>query len=169
LDAAAEAKVAQLAQTEHRWQASDTVVQRLERLSAGQCAFFVASHRRAPRSHDPNYAVLPDGQVISESDPQAASKILSACGTQPDAATWAEVIVRFHRAAAPGKVLYDAKEARVAADKAAKAGHPVRPPAFSSEAQTVEFFSMNFESSKLYRIRATRRDDGSIDVTKSPV
>jgi hypothetical protein len=28
------------------------------------------------------------------------------------------------------------------------------------------FRPMNFESSKLYRIRATRRDDGSIDVNK---
>lgn len=165
----AEAKVSQLAQSEHRWQASDTVVQRLARLSAGKCSFFVVSHRRAPQSHDPNYALLPDGSVVSESDPLAATKILDVCGSQTDAAMWAEVIVRFHPQAAPGKVLYDAKDARIAAEKASKSGQPVRAPAFSNNSRTVEFFSMNFESSKLYRIQATRRDDGSIEVDKQPV
>jgi hypothetical protein len=169
VDNDAEAKVSQLAQAEHRWQASDTVVQRLARLNAGKCAFFVVSHRRAPQSHDPNYALLPDGDVVSESDPLAASRILDACGSPPDAGTWAEVIVRFHPDAAPGKVLYDAKDAPVAAQRAAKAGHRVSPPAFSNNSRTVEFFSMNFESSRLYRIQATRRDDGRIEVVKQPV
>ena len=165
----AAAKVSQLAQSEHRWQASDTVVQCLARLSAGKCSFFVVSHRRAPQSHNPNYALLPDGDVVSESDPLAATKILNACGSQADAALWAEVIARFHPEAAPGTVLYDAKDARIAAEKAAASGHPVRPPAFSISSSSVEFFSMNFESLKLYRIQATRRDDGSIEVDKQPV
>ncbi|HEY0682028.1 MAG TPA: hypothetical protein VGD45_06840 [Steroidobacter sp.] len=166
MDNDAAAKVSQLAQAEYRWQASDTVVERLDRLTAGNCAFFVVSHRRAPQSHDPSYALLPGDEVVSESDPSAASKILDACGSQSDAGIWAEVIARFHPQAGRGKVLYDAKEARVAAERAAKSGHRVSPPAFSNNRHTVEFFSMNFETSKLYRIRATRRDDGSIAVEK---
>ncbi len=163
-----QAKVASKAQAEQQWQPDDVVVEPLDGLSANGCSLYAASHRTQPMSYTPSYAVLGDGQVVSESDQDAARRILDACGAQAGAGLWAEIVARFHPDAAPGTVLYEAKAAQIAVQKAAQAGHPFSEPAFApGPDKTVEFYLMNFESGHLYRVKATRRGDGAIEVAKT--
>lgn len=161
------AQVASRAQAEQDWQAGDVVVERLASLDADGCAVYEASHKTLPASHAPSYAVLGDGRIVSESDDDGARLILDTCGEAADARYWAEVLARFHREVAPGRVLYDADEAGVAVRKATAAGHPFHAPAFApADGKVVEFFLMNFESSQLYRIKAGRAGDGTFNVSK---
>jgi hypothetical protein len=166
-DDSIQSKVLTFAQTERRWKVEDTRVQKLDRPAMQGCSFFIASHKRQPIAPAPSYAVLPNGQIVSHVDPQAASRILAACASQADAGAWAEVLARFHPQVAPGVVVHDAKAAELAIEKAASAGVRFHPPAFVEGAHTtVAFYLMSYSGWHLHFIKATRGTDGTIDVEK---
>jgi hypothetical protein len=166
-----QSQIEQAAQSEHQWKPGDVNVQELAAIQMPPCAFFAASHKVIPTSFPANYAVLGDGQIVSDADPKAADKIFSACGAgaKPSAGSWAEVLARFHPQVMPGTVLYEKDKAPTAVSKLEAAGGKFAPPAFApgKEGSELSFYLMNYESSRLYKVQATRKPDGSVEVKKA--
>ena len=123
------------------------------------------------RTYLETIAELPWGTRTEELlDVQAAARILDACGGQGNApaAGWAEVVARYHPDVAPGTVLYEKERAKTAVGRLEAAGGHFEPPSLTADKDetTVRFFLMNYETGILSEVRAARRADGTLSVSK---
>lgn len=148
--------VADLAATEHGWPTTDIDVEPFDRLRVPSCHFFAVSHKTAPIHDAALYAVLPSGEIVSQSNDEAIDALTSACATNNlDAATWAELVARFHPTMGPGRVLL-APEPPLSDDDPPS---PVTAPAQVGD--RLHFFFRNTETMILYEVEA-RIQDGRV-------
>ena len=165
----AEARVKYAVRADTGWAPDEFEVRAIEAISLAPCAFFSVTHEERPIHAAASYALLPDGSVVSRRDDDAATRILSACGdADATAGSWAEVLARFHPAVAPGMVLYDAAIAQEALAPVIASGKKFAPPSLVRKAigTAVRFFLLNVETGTVYEVRAARKPDGRLEVTK---
>ena len=165
------AAVERAVKTEHGWEPGDIEIKEPERIRMPPCSFFSVTHKVRPVHSALNYAVLPDGGVVSRREKDAATKIFAACAaeTGASAGSWAEVLARFHPEVGPGTVVYDQALVQEVFEPVEAAGKRFSPPAFVSGAsdRTVEFYLMNYETAVLYEVRVVRKQNGQLQVTKT--
>lgn len=165
------AQLEQAAASERHWKPDEVEIHELPEIQLPACAFFVVSHKVLPMAFPANYAVLGEGQLVSDTDPEAAAKIFAACDSRSpsSAGAWAEVLARFHPDVAPGTVLYEKDRAPTAVKRLEAAGKSFTPPSLSpgQDGFTVQFFLMNYETSVLSNVEATRQADGKVVVQKT--
>lgn len=166
-----QSQLEQAAATERHWKPGEFEIQESSEIQLPSCTFFTATHNTLPMAFPANYAVLGNGQIVSDVDPEAAAKIFAACDSRSpsSAGAWAEVLARFHPEVAPGTVLYEKDQAPTAVKRLQAGGTSFAPPSLSpgKDTFTVKFFLMNFETSVLSQVKATRRADGTLEVTKT--
>lgn len=162
-------KIANRVHKDHDWKTDQIRIDDVPELRHGSCSFYVVRHTVRPLSYVVNYAVLSAENVLSDSDDQAASKILNACGSDTPAGWWAEILTRFHPQVAPGIVLQDAKQNFGAMDQIRTAKKEFSPPKFSDdrEGKSVSFYLLEPEEFAVYFVKATRNKDNTITVNKA--
>lgn len=168
MDKNVQAKIEQAAQAEHGWKAEEVRVDEVEDLRRGACSFYEVGHKVKPLSYQASYALLPDGAVAGIGQKDAAARILDACGQDAPAGWWAEILTRFHPELGAGAVLHSEQDDAAVVRKMKEAGKGFAAPALSSEggARTLSFYLMEYEAYILYHVTATRRGDGTLEVSK---
>jgi hypothetical protein len=164
-------KVHKAVQAEHGWNSEEVQLVELTGLELPPCRFYNVVRKGSKDPFGLDYAVLPDGSLISSAEEEAAARILTACAgrSQPSAAAWAEVLARFHPDVGPGTVLRDAAQASAAVERLRAGGQGFEPPALGTAGGevTVRFYLMDYESGVLSQVTATRRGDGTVEVSKA--
>jgi hypothetical protein len=162
-------KIANSVKKEHDWKTDQIRIDDVPELRLGSCSFYAVRHTVRPLSYVLNYAVLSAENVLSDSDHQAASKILNACGSDAPAGWWAEILARFHPQVGPGIVLQDAKQNFGAMDQIQTAKKEFAPPKFTDDkdGKSVSFYLLEPEEFTVYFVKATRNKDNTITVSKS--
>jgi hypothetical protein len=164
-------KIANAVQKEHDWKKDQIRIDAEQDLNHGSCSFYAVRHTVRPLSYVLNYAVLSGETVLSDSDEQAASKILSACGSDASAVWWAEVLTRFHDEVGAGIVLQNTTQNVGAIDQIKAAKREFTPPKFSEDStgKSVTFYLLEPEEFIVYFVKATRQKDNMITVNKAAV
>ena len=159
-------KIAEAAHAEYGWKQDEVEADEVEGLRTPACSFYIASSSERPLSYQANYAVLPGNQVVGISD-HAVGKILDGCATNASADWWAEIITRFHHSLGAGLVLTDEQVRPDIVRKMAKAGMRFTLPVFEKDKKGVSYLLLDPETYILYRVQATRKADGSVEVMKT--
>lgn len=138
------------------WPLHEIEVAEVHGLRQAGCTFY--------RAYNPEYmdlaptdrAVLPDGQVAED-----AAEVLRECGTDAPAAWWAGVVDRL--GGVPG-LLVDA-HAPSAIRKIRAAGGDWTPSLeVHADGATVDFFTVDYEASAVFQVKATLPREGALIV-----
>lgn len=167
MDDKVQRKIAEAAHAEYGWKLGEVEADEVEDLRTSACSFYIASSSERPLSYQANYAVLPANQVVGIADHEAVGKILDGCAASASADWWAEIVTRFHHNLGAGIVLADEQVRPDIVRKMAKAGMKFTPPAFEKDKRGVSYLLLDPETYILYRVQATRKADGSVEVTKT--
>jgi hypothetical protein len=160
-------KIAEAAQAEHGWKTEEVRVDEVERLRRPSCSFYTVGHTVLPLSYQANYALLGE-QVVGVGDGSVVARILDACSDGAPAEWWAEIVTRFHGSLGGGIVLRDENMRPDVVRKMMDAGQAFAPPALD-KGKSLVFLLLNPETNVLYRIEATRKGSGPVEVVKNKV
>lgn len=169
MDEKIQEKIANKVHKDHDWKTDQIRIDEAPELRRGSCAFYTVRHTVRPLSYVLNYALISNETLLGDSDDQAASKILDACGSDASAGWWAEILSRFDNEVGFGIVLQDSKQNLGAMDQIQTAKKEFVPPKFSEDAngKSVSFYLLEPEEFTVYFVKATRNKDKAITVSKS--
>ncbi|MEH6420069.1 hypothetical protein [Pseudomonas sp. CGJS7] len=155
------------------WKSEDVKILDNHALDRNQCKFFRAVHKRRMDGATLELATLPDGRVVggdpSQGDSSAAASILSQCGNDSPAEWWAEVVARFSGKAA-GRVVKSERDAYDIGEIEKRGGH-FAPPVLerSGDATHLQFFGIQYEPNRPFKVSATLSKHGDLVVTSEPL
>lgn len=154
-------KIEEAAADELGWSREQTNLTEIRNISLPPCAFVNARNNRSTDPYGVDFAVLPNGVVISGNQDEGAKTIFDACGATTDANAWAEILTRFHLNTEPFRVLYALETSQERA-KFEAAGKDFAAPSLTVEQNgtTARFYMMNFETGVFAQVTATRLRDG---------
>jgi len=162
-------RIAEAAAEENGWKADEVRVEEVERLRRPTCSFYTAASTVLPLSQFRNFAMLAGKELVGAGDGRVVAKILDACSSDASADWWAEIVTRFHRALGAGLVLRDEKTRLDMTRKLNQAGKAFTPPTLDPSKRSLNYLLLNRDNYVLYRVEATRKADGTVEVSKTKV
>lgn len=160
-------KIAEATAKANDWEVGEVSVDEVEELRRPSCSFYTAAHSVLPISFQDNYAVLGGDEVLATGDGSVVARILDACSAGASPEWWAEVVTRFHHELGGGIVLVDENTRSDITRRLRKAGKNFEPPTLDKEKRSLTYLFLNPETYTLYRIQATRRPGGPVEVVKT--
>ncbi|ALN79813.1 hypothetical protein [Lysobacter antibioticus] len=162
------AEVSAAAVRDHGWSKDQIEVGSTQALDLGGCRFYRVSNRARAGQQPADYAVLPDGSLVSGTQAGGASgaeAVLRSCGQNAPAEWWAQVVSRF---APVGGVMVD-ENAPSAIRRIRKSGASSYAPTLRPDgnAKVLTFYSNDYERSTTYRVTATLDAAGKLSVDKA--
>lgn len=151
------------------WNPADVAVEPLADTGDIRCRLLAVRSPNALPSHARTWAVI-EGEVVMPGSGGALERVLDACAEVAGVDAWAEAVAAFGEGVPPGYVVRQEQEISSLAHRRAMqgGGYAFHSPRFverADEGRTVEFFLTDFEATGLYRVRATRAGDGTVQVS----